>query len=170
MHNLANSCPLKSNKGQAHEPKDWEKQLYMMGSTMITFFDNMLKGVGRHPKSGKKKEGMKIYTVMKYLVEVSMVVQLTSAAKHDHYLLKEVHLFKDSTLATDRVYIDISQIQKLTDEVVCYVTKMKKDLSYKEIVSVTHVNPNGLATHIDNNIPFARGDLIHVAGRVKTFL
>ena len=33
-----------------------------------------------------------------------MVVQLTSAAKHDHYLLKEVHLPKDSTLAMDRGY------------------------------------------------------------------
>ena len=29
---------------------------------------------------------------MKYHVGVPMVVQLTSAAKRDHYLLKEVHL------------------------------------------------------------------------------
>jgi hypothetical protein len=28
-----------------------------------------------------------------------MVVDLTSAAKHDHYLLKEIHLPKDSTMA-----------------------------------------------------------------------
>ncbi|WP_341464424.1 transposase, partial [Prevotella melaninogenica] len=54
----------------------------------------MLKGVGRHPKSGKKKGGMKVHTVMKYHVGVPMVVQLTSAATHDHYLLKEVHLPK----------------------------------------------------------------------------
>ena len=32
------------------------------------------------------------------------MVQLTSAAKHDHYLLKEVHLPKDSILAIDRGY------------------------------------------------------------------
>ena len=32
--------------------KVWEKQLYMMDSTTITLFDNILKGVGRHPKSG----------------------------------------------------------------------------------------------------------------------
>lgn len=74
----------------------------MMDSTTITLFDNILKGVGRHPKSGKKKGGMKVHTVMKYHVGVPMVVQLTSAAKHDHYLLKEVHLPKDSTLAIDR--------------------------------------------------------------------
>ena len=101
---LADSRPPKSYKGQTHEPKDWEKLLYMMDSTTITLFDNILKGVGRHPKSGKKKGGMKVHTVMKYLVGVPMVVQLTSAAKHDHYLLKEVHLPKDSTLAMDRGY------------------------------------------------------------------
>ena len=70
-----------------------------MDSTTITLFYNILKGVGRHPKSGKKIGGMKVHTVMKYHVGVPMVVQLTSAAKHDHYLLKEVHLPKDSTLA-----------------------------------------------------------------------
>ena len=52
---LADSRPSKSYKGQTHEPKDWEKLLYMMDSTTITLFDNILKGIGLHPKSGKKK-------------------------------------------------------------------------------------------------------------------
>ena len=52
---LADSRPAKSYKGQTHEPKDWEKLLYMMDSTTITLFDNILKEIGRHPKSGKKK-------------------------------------------------------------------------------------------------------------------
>lgn len=30
---LADSRPAKSYKGQTHEPKDWEKLLYMMDST-----------------------------------------------------------------------------------------------------------------------------------------
>ena len=134
---LADSRPPKSYKGQTYEPKDWEKLLYMMDSTTISLFDNILKGVGRHPKSGKKKGGMKVHTVMKYLVGVPMVVQLTSAAKHDHYLLKEVHLPKDSTLAMDRGYVDIAQFQRLTEEGVCYVTKMKKNLKYEVLESVT---------------------------------
>lgn len=48
---LADSRPPKSYKGQTHEPKDWEKLLYMMDSTTISLFDNILKGVGRHPTS-----------------------------------------------------------------------------------------------------------------------
>ena len=41
---------------------------------------------------------------------------LPHSAKHDHYLLKEVHLPKDSTLAMDRGYVDIAQVQRLTEE------------------------------------------------------
>ena len=166
---LADSRPPKSYKGQTHEPKDWEKLLYMMDSTTITLFDNILKGVGRHPKSGKKKGGMKVHTVMKYHVGVPMVVQLTSAAKHDHYLLKEVHLPKDSTLAMDRGYIDIAQFQRLTEEGVCYVTKMKKNLKYNVLNSVIYVNSNGLASYIDEKVQFIRGELIHEARRVEIF-
>ena len=166
---LADSRPSKCYKGQTHEPKDWEKLLYMMDSTTITLFDNILKGVGRHPKSGKKKGGMKVHTVMKYHVGVPMVVQLTSAAKHDHYLLKEVHLPKDSTLAMDRGYVDVAQFQRLTEEGVCYVTKMKKNLKYEELESITYVNPQGLVTHIDKKVRFTRGELIHEARRVEIF-
>lgn len=141
----------------------------MMDSTTITLFDNILKGVGRHPKSGKKKGGMKVHTVMKYHVGVPMVVQLTSAAKHDHYLLKEVHLPKDFTLAMDRGYVDVAQFQRLTEEGVCYVTKMKKNLKYEVLESVTHVNAEGLVTHIDQKVLFTRGELIHEARRVEIF-
>ena len=154
---LADSRPPKSYKGQTHEPKDWEKLLYMMDSTTITLFDNMKKG------------GMKVHTVMKYHVGVPMVVQLTSAAKHDHYLLKEVHLPKDSTLAIDRAYIDIAQFQRLTEEGVCYVTKMKKNLKYEVLESVTYVNPDGLVTHIDQKVLFTRDELRHEARRVEIF-
>ncbi|MDR1983378.1 MAG: transposase, partial [Prevotellaceae bacterium] len=107
----------------------------MLDSTTISLFDNILKGVGRHPKTGKKKGGMKVHTLMKYLVGVPMYIELTSAAKHDVFMLKKVHLPKKSTLAMDRAYIDYAQFQRLTEEGVCYVTKMKKNLTYKVINS-----------------------------------
>ena len=149
------------------EQRTCEKLLYMMDSTTITLFDNILKGVGRHPKSGKKKGGMKVHTVMKYHFGVPMVVQLTSAAKHDHYLLKEVHLPKDATLTMDRAYVDYAQFQRLTEEGVCYVTKMKKNLTYKELSSVTYVSPDGLVTHTDKRILFQKGEIRYEARRVE---
>ncbi|MBC8625896.1 IS4 family transposase [Alloprevotella sp. Lung230] len=138
-----------------------------MDSTTITLFDNILKGVGRHPKSGKKKGGMKVHTIMKYQVGVPMVVELTSAAKHDHYLLKKVHLPQDSTLAMDRAYIDYAQFQRLTEEGVCYVTKMKKNLTYKELSSTAYVSRDGLVTHLDKHILFEKEKVRHEARCVE---
>ena len=144
---------LADSRSMGHK-ESWEKQLYRLDSTTITLFDNLLKGVGLHPKHGKKKGGMKVHTVMKYQVGVPMVVELTSAAKHDHYLLKMVHLPKESTLTMDRAYIDYIQFQRLTEEGVCYVTKMKKNLTYKELSSTAYVSREGLVTHIDKYILF----------------
>ena len=157
---LADSRPVGCQKA-------WEKQLYMIDSTTITLFDNILKGVGRHPKSGKKKGGMKVHTIMKYQVGVPMVVELTSAAKHDHYLLKKVHLPQDATLAMDRAYIDYAQFQRLTEEGVCYVTKMKKNLNYKELSSTAYVSRDGLVTHIDKHILFEKEKVKHEARCVE---
>ena len=120
----------------------------MMDPTTIALFDNILKGVGRHLKSGKKKGGMKVHTVMKYYIGIPMVVHLTSAAKHDHYLLKEVHLPKDATLTMNRAYVDYAHFQRLTEEGVCYVTKMKKPLTYRDLSSVTYVSPDELVTSV----------------------
>mgnify|MGYP000896408119 CR=1 FL=1 len=149
------------------DEKDREKLLYIIDSTTISLFDNILKGVGRHPKSGKKKGGMKVHTLLRYQTGVPMVVQLTSAAKHNHYLLKEVHLPPNSTLAMDRAYLDYAQYQRLTEEGVCYVTKMKKNLKYEELSSVTYVHPGGLVTHTDKHIVFKKNGLEHHARRVE---
>ena len=70
----------------------------MMDATTITLFAHILKRVGRHPKSGKKKGGIKVHTIRRYQVGVPMVVELPSAAQHDHCLLKKVHLPQDVTL------------------------------------------------------------------------
>lgn len=51
----------------------------------------------------------------------------------------------------------------------CYVTKMKKNLKYEVLESVTYVNPDGLVTHIDQKVRFTRGELTHDARRVEIF-
>lgn len=51
----------------------------------------------------------------------------------------------------------------------CYVTKMKKNLKYEVLESVTFVNLLGLVTHIDQKVRFTRGELIHEARRVTIF-
>ncbi len=55
---------LSSDSHRRKTPK-WMKRLQIIDSTTITLFSNLLfKGVGRHPKTGKKKGGIKVHTVI----------------------------------------------------------------------------------------------------------
>lgn len=49
------------------------------------------------------------------------------------------------------------------------MTKMKKDLKYEVLESITYVNPQGLVPHIDKKVLFTRGELTHEARRVEIF-
>ena len=55
---------LSSDSRSSKTPK-WMKRLQIIDSTTITLFSNLLfKGAGRHPKTGKKKGGIKVHTVI----------------------------------------------------------------------------------------------------------
>ena len=60
------------------------KRLYIMNSTTITLFKEILKGVGRNPKEGKKKGGIKAHTVIKADENVPCLIRFSAAARHDH--------------------------------------------------------------------------------------
>ncbi len=99
---------------------------------------------------------MKVHTVMKYHVGVPMVVQLTSAAKHDHYLLKEVHLPKTPlwrwivVTSTSHNSTSYRRRRVLRDQ-------NEENLKYEELESITYVNPQGLVTHIDKKVLLQEG-------------
>lgn len=52
---LADSRPPKTYKGQTHEPKDWEKLLYMMDSPTITLLTTSSKVLDVTPSRARRK-------------------------------------------------------------------------------------------------------------------
>ena len=121
---------LSSDSRNGKEPS-WMKRLQIIDSTTITLFSNLLfKGVGRHPKTGRKKGGIKVHTVIHANEGVPSDVRFTSAATNDSFMLKPASLDKGDILAIDRAYIDSEKFEELTERGVVYVTKMKKSLRY----------------------------------------
>ena len=66
------------------------KRLYIMDSTTISLFKDILKGVGRNPKEGRKKGGIKAHTIIKASENVPCLIRYSEAVRHDHMFLKEV--------------------------------------------------------------------------------
>lgn len=135
---------LSSDSRSRKEPK-WMKRLRIIDSTTITLFSNLLfKGVGRHPKTGKKKGGIKVHTVIHANEGVPSDIKFTSAATNDSFMLKPSTLSKGDIMAMDRAYIDYEKFEQLTERGVIYVTKMKKSLKFSIQKDVMWQNTDGL--------------------------
>jgi hypothetical protein len=108
------------------------KRRYIMDSTTITLFKDILKGVGRNPKEGKKKGGIKAHTIIKADENVPYLIRYSEAVRHDHTFLKEIHhLPKDSIITFDKGYIDYAQYEQFTKNSIWYVTRLKDNAIYE---------------------------------------
>lgn len=114
----------------SHLGKNELKRLYIMDSTTISLFKCILNGVGRNPKDGKRKGGIKAHTIIKYEENTPCFIDYTESAKHDHTLLKDVDLPEGSILCFDRGYVDYAVYEKFTQSGIWYVTRLKDNAAY----------------------------------------
>ena len=164
---------LSSDSRSNKEPK-WMKRLQIIDSTTISLFSNLLfKGVGRHPKTGKKKGGIKVHTVIHANEGVPSDIKFTSAATNDSFMLNPTTLQKGDIMAMDRAYIDYEKLEKMTQRGVIYVTKMKKNLNYKVLSDTMYQTPNGMMEVRVQNVTFTKHqkdeDIVHYS-RIVTYV
>lgn len=134
---------LSSDSPSGKVPK-WMRKLQIIDSTTISLFSNLVfKGVGRNPKTGKKKGGIKVHTCIHGNEGVPCDVEFTSAATHDHFMLCPSKLNRGDLLAIDRAYIDYAKFEEMTRRGVFYVTKMKRNLTYEVLKSIFYMNRDG---------------------------
>ena len=114
-------------------------------SSTITLFSNLIfKGVGRHPKRGKKKGGIKVHSIIHANEQVPCDIQFTSAATHDSFMLQPERFASGDILAFDRAYMDYEKFELLSQRGAIYVTKMKKNLRYRLLSDTMVQAPEGL--------------------------
>lgn len=159
-----------SSDSRRNGTEEWIKQLRIIDSTTISLFSNAIfKGVGRHPKTGKKKGGLKVHSVIHANEGVPCDVRFTSAATNDSFMLAPSHYSHDEILALDRAYINYSKFEELTDRGVIYVTKMKKNLCYEILFDCMHQNSNGLMEYREQIVVFRKDGINHIA-RIITYV
>lgn len=108
------------------------KRLYIMDSTTITLFKDILKGVGRNPNQGRKKGGIKAHTIIKASENVPCLIRYSEAVRHDHMFLKEVfNLAAGSIITFDKGYVDYAQYEAFSKSSIWYVTRLKDNAIYE---------------------------------------
>ena len=159
-----------SSDSRRNGTEEWIKDLRIIDSTTITLFSNVIfKGVGRHPKTGKKKGGIKVHSVIHANEGVPCDVRFTSAATNDSFMLAPSHYNHEEIVALDRAYINYEKFEQLTERGVVYVTKMKKSLKYRLLVDAMAMNPEGKMVSREQVVVFSKGDIDHIA-RMVTYV
>ncbi len=159
-----------SSDSRRNGTEEWIRRLRIIDSTTITLFSNAIfKGVGRHPKTGKKKGGIKVHSVIHANEGIPCDVQFTSAATNDSFMLAPSHYGHNEIVALDRAYINYAKFEELTDRDVVYVTKMKSNLNYEVLVDCMHQNPQGLMEYRERVVVFRKDGINHIA-RIITYV
>lgn len=164
-----------SSDSRKNRDKAWMKRLLIIDSTTITLFSNLLfKGVGRHPKTGKKKGGIKVHTVIHANEGVPSDIKFTSAATNDSFMLRPSVMNKGDIIAMDRAYIDYEKLETLTLREVMYVTKRKKNLKYNIIEDCMYQNDKGFMEVRIQNVTFSKmlkdGTILIHHARIITYV
>ena len=119
------------------------KQIEIFDSTTISVFKDILICVGRNPKNGKKKGGIKVHTVFNVNETVPKMVWFTSAAKHNHFLLERLKMDSNTIYVFDKGYNDYKAFEKFNNNKTGFVTRIKDNAVFdkieeKEIESEIH--------------------------------
>lgn len=159
-----------SSDSRRNGGEEWIRRLRIIDSTTISIFSNAIfKGVGRHPKTGRKKGGIKVHSVIHANEGVPCDVQFTSAATNDSFMLAPNYYQHEEIITMDRAYINYRKFEKLTEKGVVYVTKMKKNLTYETLVDCMEMNTDGKMEYREQVVVFRRNDISHIA-RIITYV
>ena len=159
-----------SSDSRRNGGEEWIRRLRIIDSTTISIFSNAIfKGVGRHPKTGRKKGGIKVHSVIHANEGVPCDVQFTSAATNGSFMLAPNYYQHEEIITMDRAYINYRKFEKLTEKGVVYVTKMKKNLTYETLVDCMEMNTDGKMEYREQVVVFRRNDISHIA-RIITYV
>jgi hypothetical protein len=122
------------------------KQIEIFDSTTISLFKDILKCVGRKPKDGKRKGGVKVHTVINVDEAVPKLVWFTNSATNDHVLLKKLKMDPNTIFVFDKGYNDYKAFKRFSDNETGFVTRIKDNAVYEPIYE------NEIDEHIHSGI------------------
>ncbi|TXD63345.1 IS4 family transposase [Polaribacter glomeratus] len=110
-----------------------KKQIKIFDSSTISLFKDIMGCVGRNPKSGKRKGGIKVHTVVNADEMVPSLVWFSEAKTHDHNFLKKLKCDENTVYVFDKGYNDYKAFEHFTIQKTGFVTRIKDNACYISI-------------------------------------
>lgn len=108
-----------------------KKQVKIFDSSTISLFKDIMECVGRNPKSGKRKGGIKVHTVVNADEMVPSLVWFSEAKTHDHNFLEKLKCDENTIYVFDKGYNDYKAFEYFTTQKTGFVTRIKDNASYR---------------------------------------
>ncbi len=105
--------------------KEYGKELCIIDSTTISLYDDVLKTIGRKPKDGKCKGGIKLHTLIRADYNTPIFIEMTDARVHDSNFLENVIFEKDKIYVFDKGYNDYERFEWFIKNEIPFVTRIK---------------------------------------------
>jgi len=109
------------------------KQIEIFDSTTISLFKDIMKCVGRKPKNGKRKGGIKVHTIINVDETVPKLVWFSHSARNDHILLNKLKMDSNTIYVFDKGYNDYKAFQLFSDKNTGFVTRIKDNAVYEPL-------------------------------------
>lgn len=100
-----------------------DRRLFIVDSTTISLFQEILKNAGNTPANGKRKGGIKAHVLINAQQDVPCLVRMTSASSCDTPFLRKINLPEKSVLVFDKGYNSYEQYDRLTKEGITWITR-----------------------------------------------
>ena len=122
------------------------KQIEIFDSTTISLFNDVLKCVGRKPKNGKRKGGIKVHTIINVDETVPKLIWFTDSKTHDHILLDKLKMDCNTIYVFDKGYNDYNAFKRFSDNQTGFVTRIKDNAVYDTVCE------NEIKEHIHSGV------------------
>jgi len=133
----------KDDISDSRKSYSWEKDVEIVDSTTVSLYKDILSYVGREPKNGKRKGGIKVHTQINLQEKVPKLIWFTAATTHDKRFLDKLDLDKGKIAVFDKGYNDYKTFNDFTEKGIYFVTRLKSNAAY------TPVKENDIPDYID---------------------
>lgn len=107
--------------------------IYLLDSTTMSLFSNVMAGAGSYRANGKKKGGAKAHVLLDAHYQTPSFVRITESKEHDLTVLDHLDITEGSTVVFDKAYIKHKQFNQWTEQEIRWVTRTKTDASVQEL-------------------------------------
>lgn len=107
--------------------KTEERKLFIIDSTTISLFSEIMKGAGSYKDNGRKKGGVKAHMMVDAQHDIPSFIYISEAKEHDLVFLQKLYVPDHAMVVMDRAYVNYKKFNEWDKRDIKWVTRLKRD-------------------------------------------